>query len=558
MIGVEESLQSGRYVVALEDIPAGTPIHTSTAYCHGRFIPPMRAAPGNKTALYPNHHCSYCTKSIQFGDEIYGKPNKNPVANYSAAVSALRCPVCRTICYCSEECLVAHSERHRDSLECLAMGLILKGREWYDKVYFPTYADKPSLLAASNHVAAANQKRPAPVANSVATSHSHVVEIVTPILPATLFEKEVFSFLMMACTMALRAAKELVVVEPVKPADGEGARVQEGDATSTAQTPVVMYSGLAREVPYRYLGSKLKHAPTTPEPMQFDALHDPVESLPFPTVAEIVTEVEVPTAMPPTSPITDTSVIPVEAGRIIARFKELGGVEVVDSVALAKFLAKEGVANITEHMRIVLKNCQPTIQQPPKGCFPIPRTDTNPHVYAPVAFTIPHTYVPPAWGDVAALTTNLSVMRKDGPFSRYRTLYRLYCRCRAALSKCKSSPVVPVDGKAASKRGGKKPGSRPSKKTPEEIEALRAARDAKRRKVDKKDTTEEERSLGNHGCSPTKPPASLSDDDDQPPPTPEVDKFADSLLPYISESMFLSICAGIQCNTFSIDRKSVV
>ena len=147
MIGVEETLESGRYVVALQDIPSGTPIHMSTAFCHGRYIPPMRAAPGNHVALYPNRHCSHCAKTILFGDDE-GKQCKG---GYSAAGVAIRCPICRVLCYCSDKCRDAHSSTHKESLECLTMGLILKGRNWYDNVYYPIYANQPALLAPSSY-----------------------------------------------------------------------------------------------------------------------------------------------------------------------------------------------------------------------------------------------------------------------------------------------------------------------------------------------------------------------------------------------------------------------
>ena len=350
----------------------------------------------------------------------------------------------------------------------------------------------------------------------------------------------------------LRASKELVVVveKPLSEVTPTDIPITPTEATKTpADTvPVVMYSGLAREVPYRYLGSKMVNSP---EPNHVDGLQDPIETLAFPTVSEIVNSVEVPTAMPPTSPITQTSTIPVEAERIAARFRELGGVEVIDSEALAAMLKEKGIANISDYMSLVLKNCSPNI-------LGTPSTTTPPTGPTPAIFTDPTTYVAPVWGDVGSLTTNLSAMRKDGPFSRYRTLYRLYCRCRTALSRCNAAQVVPVDGKPSKKLAGKgrKPGMRASNKTPEEIAAIKELREAKKRKVDKKDTTtEEERSLGFHDESKGPHVPLPQSDEDEGAPDPmvrEVDRFADSLLPYVTESLFLSICAGIQCNTFGI------
>jgi hypothetical protein len=431
------------------------------------------------------------------------------------------------------------------------MGLILKGRTWYDSVYYPIYANQPALLAPSTYGAPRKRATPPPPSSTPA---SPIVEIIHPILPTSLFEREVFPFLMMMSMVLLRASKELVVVveKPISElteTDLPLAPVKSSaTASPTDKVPVIVYSGLAREVPYRYLGSKMVNSP---ESNHVDGLKDPIEKLAFPTVSEIVESVEVPTAMPPTSPITMTSIIPVEAERIAARFRELGGVEVVDSEALAAMLKEKDISSIGEYMSHVLKNCSPNV-----------RSTTTPPPTDPIAanFTDPTNYVAPVWGDVGALTTNLSAMRKDGPFSRYRTLYRLYCRCRTALSRCGGAQVVPVDGKPSKKLAGKgrKPGMRASTKTPEEIAAIKELREAKKRKAEKKDTTttEEERSLGFQQESKgihrgTQPP---SDEDDGAPDAVvrEVDRFADSLLPYVTESLFLSICAGIQCNTFGI------
>lgn len=100
-IKVEETPEKGRHCIAARNFPVGSTILA--------VEPEIDAPFGNDAST----HCSYCYKCLPFVDFNAIDPDVPPPAEY-------RCPGCKAVFYCSEECRKSHW-RHVHHKECNAI-----------------------------------------------------------------------------------------------------------------------------------------------------------------------------------------------------------------------------------------------------------------------------------------------------------------------------------------------------------------------------------------------------------------------------------------------------
>lgn len=103
-IEVKETQEKGRHCVAAKDFPVGSIILA--------VDPEIDAPFGNDVS----NHCSYCYKCLPTVDFASVDPDVPPEPEY-------RCPGCKAVFYCSEECRVKHW-KHIHHKECNAINAI--------------------------------------------------------------------------------------------------------------------------------------------------------------------------------------------------------------------------------------------------------------------------------------------------------------------------------------------------------------------------------------------------------------------------------------------------